>query len=87
MYLYFNMLALTLLLLKKAKYIANKLGHNYYLKHDVEDDIITASYVCFVYNNAEHCLKGADNGASFAANTQTIQDFQTFNITNRRFYH
>ena len=58
---------------------ASTLNKAYYLKHDVEDDIITASYVCFVYNNSEHCLKGGDNGASFAANTQIIQDFQTFN--------
>ncbi len=62
---------------------ASTLNKNYYLKHDVEDDIITASYVCFVYNNSEHCLKGGDNGASFAANTQIIQDFQTFyNLPN-----
>ena len=58
---------------------ASTLNKTYYLKHDVEDDIITNSYVCFVYNNAEHCLKGGDNGASFAANTQIIKDFQTFN--------
>ena len=58
---------------------ASSLNKTYYLKHDVEDDIITASYVCFVYNNTEHCMKGGDNGASFAANTQTIRDFQTFN--------
>ena len=58
---------------------ASTLNKTYYLKHDVADDIITASYVCFVYNNAEHCMKGGDNGASFAANTQTIKDFQTFN--------
>ena len=58
---------------------ASTLNKTYYLKHDVEEDIITASYVCFVYNNAEHCMKGGDGGASFAANTQTIKDFQTFN--------
>jgi hypothetical protein len=58
------------------------LNKTYYLKHDVVDDIITNSYVCFVYNNAEHCMKGADNGASFEANTQTIKDFQTFNNLN-----
>ena len=58
---------------------ASTLNKTYYLKHDVVDDIITASYVCFVYNNAEHCMKGGDGGASFAANTQTIKDFQTFN--------
>ena len=58
---------------------ASTLGKTYYLKHDVEEDIITASYVCFVYNNAEHCMKGGDDGASFETNTQTIKDFQTFN--------
>ena len=58
---------------------ASTLNKTYYLKHDVVEDIITASYVCFVYNNAEHCMKGGDNGASFAANTQMIKDFQTFN--------
>ncbi|MBR2707918.1 MAG: hypothetical protein IKE90_00625, partial [Bacilli bacterium] len=57
---------------------ASTLNKTYYLKHDVEDDIITASYVCFVYNNAEHCMKGADNGASFEANTQIIKEYQTF---------
>ena len=58
---------------------ASTLNKTYYLKHDVVDDIITASYVCFVYNNAEHCMKGGDNGASFAVNTQTIKDYQAFN--------
>ncbi len=57
---------------------ASTLGKTYYLKHDVVDDIITNSYVCFVYNNAEHCMKGADDGASFETNTQTIRDYQTF---------
>ena len=57
---------------------ASTLNKTYYLKHDVVDDIITNSYVCFVYNNVEHCMKGGDNGASFAANTQIIQDYQTF---------
>ena len=61
---------------------ASTLGKTYYLKHDVEDDIITASYVCFVYNNEEHCMKGGDGGASFAANTQMIQEYQTFYSLN-----
>ncbi len=56
----------------------SEMTNNFFLKHDVVDDIITASYVCFVYNNAEHCMKGADSGASFATNTQIIQDYQTF---------
>ena len=57
---------------------ASTLNKTYYLKHDVVEDIITASYVCFVYNNAEHCMKGGDGGASFATNTQMIKDYQTF---------
>ena len=58
---------------------ASTLNKNHYLKHDVVNDIITSSYVCFVYNNAEHCMKGGDGGESFATNTQIIKDFQTFN--------
>ena len=64
---------------------ASTLNKTYYLKHDVEEDIITASYVCFVYNNVEHCLKGGVNESSseskpiFEANTQIIKDYQTFN--------
>ena len=76
-------------LIEGTDYVKNAslLNKNYYLKHDVEDDIITASYVCFIYNNSEHCMKGvnweADWGASFAANTQIIQDYQSFyNLSN-----
>ena len=58
---------------------ASTLNKTYYLKHDIVEDVITNSYVCFVYNNTEHCMKGADSGASFAQNTQIIKDFQTFN--------
>ena len=57
----------------------SELNANYYLKHDVVSNVITNSYVCFVYNNAEHCMKGGDGGTSFAANTQIIKDFQSFN--------
>ena len=56
---------------------ASTLNKEYYLKHDVVEDIITASYVCFV-TDTEHCMKGGDGGASFATNTQIIRDFQTF---------
>ena len=57
---------------------ASLLNKNYYLKHDIVNDEIINSYVCFIYNNSEHCMKGADGGASFATNTGIIQDFQTF---------
>ncbi|MBR3363102.1 MAG: hypothetical protein IKG40_04165 [Bacilli bacterium] len=62
---------------------ASELNKAYYLKHTIVNNIVTETYVCFVYNNAEHCMKGGDNGASFAANTQVIQDYQTFyNLPN-----
>ena len=57
---------------------AGELNKTYYLKHDIVEDIVTNSYVCFVYNSSEHCMKGADNGASFAKNTHIIKDYQTF---------
>ena len=63
---------------------ASTLNKTYYLKHDVEDDIITASYVCFVYNNEEHCMRGGideqnlEASVAFASNTQIIQAYQSF---------
>ena len=67
---------------------ASTLNKTYYLKHDVLEDEVTASYVCFVFNNTEHCMKGAVNEVSleskpvFAANTQMIQEYQTFYSLN-----
>ena len=54
------------------------LNKSYYLKHDIVEDIVTASYVCFVYNDTEHCMKGGDGGASFAQSTQIIKDYQIY---------
>jgi len=45
------------------------LVYNYYLKHDVENNLITASYVCFV-TDSEYCLKGGD--ASYYQNNLEI---------------
>ena len=58
---------------------ASTLNKTYYLKHDIVEDIVTNSYICFVYNNSEYCMKGADGGASFAQNNEIIKDFQIFN--------
>ena len=55
------------------------MNKTYYLKHDIVEDIVTNSYVCFIYNNSEHCMKGADNGASFEQNTQIVKDYQIYN--------
>ena len=39
----------------------NNITQNYYLKYEVEDDIIQASYACIKYNNIEACLQGGDS--------------------------
>ena len=57
---------------------SSTLNKTYYLKHDVVEDVITNSYVCFVYNNTEHCMKGADGGTTFEQNTQIMKDYQIF---------
>ena len=56
---------------------ASSLNKSVYIKHDVVDNIITASYVCFIYNNSEKCLKGNDS-SSVATNIQIIKDYQEF---------
>ena len=57
---------------------ASTLNKTYYLKHDIVEDVVTNSYVCFVYNSSEHCMKGGDGGLSFEQNTQLIKDYQRF---------
>ena len=56
---------------------ASMLNKTYYLKHDIVEDVVTASYVCFV-SDKEHCMKGGDSGASFTQNTQMIKDLQDY---------
>ena len=50
---------------------ASTLNKTYYLKHDVVDDIITASYVCFV-TDTEHCMQGG-NSLYYSANKTLLQ--------------
>ena len=57
----------------------DELNSNIYLKNDIVNGIVTASYVCFVYNNQEQCMRGGDGGASYSANQQILRDFQAFN--------
>ena len=51
---------------------ASTLNKNYYLKHDVVNDIITSSYVCFV-TDTEHCMQG---GTSYYAANKTLLQSQ-----------
>ena len=50
---------------------ASTLNKTYYLKHDVVDNIITASYVCFV-TDTEHCMQGGDS-SYYSANKTLLQ--------------
>ena len=62
---------------------ASNLNKIYYLKHDVVDDIITASYVCFV-TDEEHCMQGGDMNVSthlspyYSTNQSLLQNQQTW---------
>ena len=61
---------------------ASTLNKTSYLKHDVVDNRITASYVCFIFNNTEHCMKGG-NTTSYSTNRQIIINYQAFyNLPN-----
>ncbi len=52
---------------------ANTLNKMYYLKHDIYDNIVIASYVCFV-TDTEHCMQGGD----YLTNMTLLQSQQTW---------
>ena len=56
---------------------ASTLNKTYYLKHDVVNNIITATYACFV-TDTEHCMKGADDGISYSTNKALLQGQETW---------
>ena len=51
---------------------ASTLNKPYYLKHEIVNDIVTASYVCFV-TDTEHCMQGG-NSSYYAANKTLLQE-------------
>ena len=51
---------------------ASTLNKTYYLKHDVVNDVITASYVCFV-TDTEHCMQGGDS-SYYSTNKALLQE-------------
>ena len=50
---------------------ASTLNKTYYLKHEIVNDIVTSSYVCFV-TDTEHCMQGG-NSSYYAANKTLLQ--------------
>ena len=56
------------------------LNKNYYLKHDVVNNIITASYACFV-TDTEHCVRGGDS-SYYETNKALLQSQESWFIGN-----
>ena len=62
---------------------ASNLNKTYYLKHTIVNDIVTASYVCFV-TDEEHCMQGGDINVSthlspyYSTNQSLLQNQQTW---------
>ena len=62
---------------------ASQLNKTYYLKHTIVNDIVTASYVCFV-TDEEHCMQGGDMNVSthlspyYSTNQSLLQNQQTW---------
>ena len=47
-------------------------GHDFFIRHKIENDVITESYVGFVRNGTTYYLKGGDNGTSYSTNVGTL---------------
>ena len=54
--------------------VMNTTSKPFYLKHIIENDIVTESYVCFEKNSTDYCIKGGDSEASFLPNAKIIFD-------------
>ena len=56
-----------------------------YLKHEVSNNIITASYVCFIADNTEHCMQGgkdSNNQSYYQSNVGVLQGVQNWFTSN-----
>ena len=52
-------------------------SESYYLKHDVVNDEIINTYLCFI-SDQEYCMKGANETESFTSNKEMLKKFQTY---------
>ena len=56
-----------------------------YLKHEVSNNVITASYMCFIADNTEHCMQGgkdSNNQSYYGANVLVLQGVQNWFTSN-----
>ena len=56
--------------------------HPYYLKYTIAGDEITKRYVCFIADNTEHCMQGADGGVAYQDNVLVLQGVQNWFTSN-----
>lgn len=49
---------------------------SYYLKHEIDNNIIKKSYVCFI-TDTEHCMQGGDEGAAYETNKLLLESQKT----------
>ena len=56
--------------------------HPYYLKYTINGDEITKRYVCFIADNTEHCMQGADGGVAYQDNVLVLQGVQNWFTSN-----
>ena len=56
---------------------SSTLNSERYLRHDVENNVIKNSYVCFKDGAEDFCMKGGDNGDSYSSNSQIIKDYNS----------
>ena len=63
-------------------------GKNIFIRHTIEDDIITESYVGFVKDGDVYYLKGGDSGAAYTLNKSTLDEaFTSTNCTDNTTYY
>ena len=55
------------------------LNKQVFLRHDVVDNIIQNTFICYLDGSVEYCMQGGDNGNSFSSNEQVIRDFNYHN--------
>ena len=51
---------------------ASLLNKTYYLKYDVEDDIIISSYACLMIRNEQYCIKKVSDNSTYLANRDNV---------------
>lgn len=72
---------------------SNEIDKDVYLKHEVDNNVVQSSFVCFIKNNNEYCLQGGDEGDSYETNKSTLieaydgDEAQPYQVSNKNDYY